>query len=149
MYTINFVETKDVFSLIELSRRTIRENYSSFLGKELVENFIESGMADNEITSGLKDMLVLKNENEIIGFCVWKEELLHLLMIDPKYQGKGLGTYFLSEMSKEKKKQYETLYLESFEKNLKANHFYEKNNWTAYKSEIIEELGLKKIFYKM
>lgn len=148
MYKINFAEKKDMSALIELSRRVIRENYSVFLGEELVENFIESGMADDEVISNFETVLVLKNEEEIIGFCIWKEELLHLLMIEPKYQGKGAGTYFITEMCREKNRKYSNLYLESFEGNSQANNFYEKNGWTAYKTELIEGLGINKVFYK-
>jgi ribosomal-protein-alanine N-acetyltransferase len=73
--------------------------------------------------------LVLIVDNNLIGYAViWKIfEEFHIanIAIDPDFQGKGWGTYFLAEILKQAAKQKYCL-LEVRENNPAAIHIYEK-----------------------
>ena len=73
--------------------------------------------------------LVLAVDNKLIGYAViWKIfEEFHIanIAIDPNFQGKGWGTYFLTEILKQVTDQKYCL-LEVRENNLTAIHIYKK-----------------------
>ncbi len=147
-YTIKKAEPNDLTELTSLSRKTINEFFRPFMGDEAVDMFIDSGMADKEITDNLNETSILLNGGQIIGFCIWKENLLHLMMIDSDFHGTGAAQYFLDFMCAEKFRLYSELHLECFENNKRALSFYEKCGWSEYHTETDSDTGWKRIFYK-
>jgi GNAT superfamily N-acetyltransferase len=147
-YTIRKVTNNDKKTLVSLSRKTINSNFRSFMGDEAVDTFINSGMADKEITDNINNISVLQLNNEIIGLCIWKDNLLHLMMIDPDYQGSGAASYFIDHMSHEKLQEYDEIFLECFENNIRANAFYRKCGWIMYKKELDADFDWYRLFYK-
>lgn len=148
MYKVRKAINKDKEILIDISRRTINSNFRIFMGDEAVDGYIDSGMADEEIISNQENTYVLEINDIIVGLCVWKENLLHLIMIDPEYQKNGAGYYFIEQVTSEKLKKYDDVYLECFENNIEANKFYNKCGWKIYKSEVDDDFGWNKLFYK-
>lgn len=147
-YIIRKATDHDKEILILLSRKTISTNFPSFIGNEAVQEFINSGMADKEITDNIDETIVLEQNDEIIGLSIWKDNLLHLFMVDPNYQGSGAAGYFLEHISDVKLQEYEELYLECFENNLRANSFYKKCGWKIVGKELDREEGWYRFLYK-
>lgn len=147
-YNIRSAEKKGKEALMKISCDTINHNFRHFMGDEAVDNFIHSGMADHEIIENFSDITVLEEGHEIIGLCIWKESLLHLLMITPKKQGTGAASYFIQAMSQEKLKIYSKIYLECFEGNKRANAFYHKLGWEVFKKEWDAGTGWIRLFYR-
>jgi GNAT superfamily N-acetyltransferase len=105
-------------------------------------------MADKEITDNINNISVLQLNNDIIGLCIWKDNLLHLMMIDPDYQGSGAASYFIDHMSHEKLQEYDEIFLECFENNIRANAFYRKCGWIMYNKEFDADSDWYRLFYK-
>jgi RimJ/RimL family protein N-acetyltransferase len=51
-------------------------------------------------------------------------------------------------MSKVALKKYDEIYLECFEDNQRANHFYNKMGWEMYKIEVDADMGWNRLFYR-
>lgn len=118
------------------------------MGDKAVNSFINSGMADKEITDWIDKMLVLELDKKIIGLCIWKENLLHLIMIDPEFQGTGAASYFIKNICENRLKKYKEIYLECFEDNKRATTFYQKCGWEIYKKETDLDTGWNRLFYR-
>jgi len=147
-YTIRKVTNEDKNALMKLSIKTINSNFRPFMGDEAVDTFINSGMADKEIMDNINNISALQINMEIIGLCVWKDNLLHLMMIAPDYQGTGVASYFIEHMCREKLKEYDEIFLECFENNIRANAFYRKTGWIMYKKELDTDFNWYRLFYK-
>lgn len=85
----------DTETIKKISRKTIDNNYRSFLGNKGVNCFIESGASDQYIDENIDDCWVIVNDNKIIGFSVCKGNLIDLMRIDHNYHREGYGTTLL------------------------------------------------------
>jgi ribosomal protein S18 acetylase RimI-like enzyme len=70
------------------------------------------------------------------------------MMVDVQYHGRGLGTSVLRHVEEELFRMYETLVLESFKGNAKANSFYRRNGWVELRSFTDEQTGIDKIEFE-
>lgn len=140
-------EQNETAFLQEFSREVINKNYRTFLGDEAVDFFIGSGASDQYIAENINETLVAELDNKIVGICVCKENLIDLIMVKTELHGKNIGSTMLNQVSAELFQNYETIHLESFEANVKANRFYEKNGWEIDKTEADAETGGKRIYY--
>jgi ribosomal protein S18 acetylase RimI-like enzyme len=121
--------TADLAPLIELSHRTIRGSYRSFLGDEAVEAFLGSGSADRFIEENLGHCTVIVRNGAVVGYAVCRDNLIDLMMIDEAAHRQGLGTALLAHLEAMLSQRYGELRLDSFEKNDIANAFYLANGW--------------------
>ena len=144
---IRSAEKADKETLKAISRRTISANYRSFLGDESVEGFIGSGAADQYVDDNINQCSVILAEGDLVGFCVCKENLIDIMMIDHQFHRKGLGTQLLKHCEHMLFKTYDELKLESFEQNGKANSFYKKNGWLESKIYFDNASGVNKIIF--
>ena len=117
-YKVRKATKSDEKELCALSTEVINNNFPVFMAIDIIKNFINSGMADKEITDNIEhNILVMEDEKEIIGLAVWKESLLHLLMVAPRCQGSGAAVYFLDYMGGIKLREFGEIYLECFKEN--------------------------------
>lgn len=135
----------DVGVLQEISRRTIRADYASFLGEAAVEGFVGSGAADDYVAGCIDDCWVIVSDGKVVGYCVCKEGLIDLMMIDHEYHRRGLGSRLLKHCEEMLFEKYDEIRLESFEGNVKAKGFYEKNGWVGGRVYFDDEAGVNKI----
>ena len=147
-YIIEKAKTKDTEELLTLSRKVTNINSRTYLPKEMVDNFLQSDFFISEVTDNIDNMTVIKDKDKIIGLCVFIENKLQSLMLDPDYQNKGIATYFLQHLEEVYFKKYQELILECFAPNLKANNFYKKNNWILYQTVYDEDLDMHSNLYK-
>ena len=135
----------DIKTLQEISKRTIKEGYRSFLGEEVVASYIDSGEPDRYIEDHIDNCSVILLNNTIVGFSVCKKNIIDLMMIDSNFHRKGLGSILLQFNEEKLFKEYSELKLESFEKNDKANNFYIKNGWLEISR--FQDSGINKILF--
>ena len=60
----------DVNALITLSRKTISDSYSSFLGEKAVAAYIQSGAVDEYVADNIQECAVVEQDGEIVGYSV-------------------------------------------------------------------------------
>jgi GNAT superfamily N-acetyltransferase len=132
--------------ILVMAKDIILNNYISFLDKESIDNFINSKQCDKEIIDNVKNCEIMKLKNICIGFSITIENKIHLIMVDRKYQNKGHGTNLLKYIENKLFEKYNEIELQTFEKNITANNFYNKNGWK--KSEEINMDGMKLYKYK-
>ncbi|MHC4933401.1 MAG: GNAT family N-acetyltransferase [Planctomycetota bacterium] len=137
----------DADALIALSRRTIRASYGAFLGRDAVRAYLESGAADRYVEESIGRCVVILRGEEIVGYAVWREELIDLMMIDHAVHRQGLGTILLRQVEAALFRTHEELRLESFEANESANAFYVKNGWRERSRYFDRASGGNKIVY--
>ena len=139
----------DISVLTDISVRTIAAEYCSFLGKAAVDAYLKSGMVEQYVEGCVADCIVITGDKQPVGFCVCKQQLIDLMMIDQVYHRMGLGTKLLQHCERVLFARYGEIRLESFAGNDKANRFYRKNGW--HESEVLFDpaSGSEKIiFYK-
>ncbi len=149
-YSIRKANTNDTKILIDIAEKVTEYNFKSFIDITIIDEYIKNKEAEKLIKNHIKqtDTLIDKDTSNIIGFCVWDKPQIQMLMIHPLFQGTGAAGYFINEMVKDKFKTYNTLYLESFKENSRANSYYEKMGWDKYKTRLDEELNLNRVYYK-
>jgi GNAT superfamily N-acetyltransferase len=130
--------------VLEIARDIIQNNYSSFLDKSMIDNYIKSGLSDKEIIDNMDNCWVIQNDKDCIGFSILLNNKIHLMMINRKYQKQKYGTSLLNIMEDRLFEKYETIELQSFAENTIANNFYEKHHWN--KISIKDNGGL--VFYQ-
>jgi ribosomal protein S18 acetylase RimI-like enzyme len=143
---IRKANTADIKTLQEISRRTIKESYRSFLGEEAVTSYIDSGESDRYIEDNIDNCSIIILNKTIVGFSVCKKNIIDLMMIDSNFHRKGLGSILLQSKEEKLFKEYSELELESFEKNDKANNFYVKNGWIEISR--FHDSGINKILFR-
>ena len=140
-------QENEVTFLQDFAKDIINKNYRSFLGDEAVDYFIESGASDEYMLQNRDDIIVALLNDEIVGICICKEDTIDLIMVHSEMHRQGIGSHFINKISEELLKKYNKIYLESFENNLKANSFYDKNGWNKDKIVFDEEVGLNRLYY--
>ena len=134
---IEKARSDDISALQGIARWVIQHNYTPFLGHDNVTGFIESGQSDKEIENGIEHCHVMWQSETIIGYTVFTEELLHIIMIDVPYQHKGYGAELLAYAEREMFKHNSLIKLQTFEKNTPTICFYEKKGWAKKGMEYI------------
>lgn len=129
----------DAPALKEIAQRVIRTNYVSFLGIDATTAFIESGMSDQEIEAGLDHCTLVVLEEQILGFAITHEEVLHVIMIDVPFQHAGYGAALLSHIEAKLFSHYNSIRLQTFEGNALSVQFYEKQGWVIRQREEVPE----------
>ena len=131
MISIKQINEKDIDLCYELDSNTI-----SLWSKEQWAN--EFKKEDTEIIG-----LLIKNL--VIGICVFQvvldEAQINYFVINPKFRGKGFGSYLMSYLIKKcEKLNLNKLLLEVSQSNCTAEKFYSRFNFST--------VGIRKNYYK-
>lgn len=144
---IRKASASDIPFLMDIARTTIRTSYRNFIGKERIDDYINSGASDQYILENISECEVLLLSEGIVGFCVCKGDLIDLMMIVDGFHRQGLGSQLLKYCEYKLFKNHSNIRLESFEGNGKANNFYKKNAWTEAGLRFDEVSGAHKIMF--
>ncbi len=142
---IRRAEHRDVTGLIELSLRTIRASYTSFLGGPAVEAFIGSGAVESFVLDNISIAFVVTIDTELAGYTVTNGNHIEELMIDAPFHRRGLGSLLLAHLEGVLFENHDTLVLESFRDNEQANAFYHKHGWQFTGAYRDEDFGVEMI----
>ncbi len=147
-YSFRSAKSDDAQTVKNIARQVITSNYTSFLGTEVVRNFIESGLSDKEIDDGMKHCTLMICDEKIIGFSITNDSLLHLIMIDTACQNKGYGSKLLTYIENILFDKYAKIHLQTFKENTTAVRFYLKNNWRITEETAVPELGKTMLLFE-
>ena len=95
--TIRPARENDRDALVALAIGTIRTNYTPFLDRDAVEEWIASGGVTEHVDAHLGACRVAEREGDIVGFCVTKGPLVEVLMVAPAHQRRGIGRVLLAD----------------------------------------------------
>jgi ribosomal protein S18 acetylase RimI-like enzyme len=147
-WRIRKAEVSDLEEMQAIARRTIDLCFRPFLG-DSVDEFIDSGESDRQVQLNLKECDVLLERQAIAAFCVYRDDLIHLLMVDVVAQRRGIGSRLLEHAEEQLfARGNETLRVETFEGNEQAIRFYLKNGWSLVGKQEDVELGFTKVLFE-
>ena len=142
-------QTGDLPSMQEIARRTIDQCYRSFLGDEGVDWFINSGASDRELQQHLSHCDVLLKDENTVGFAIYLEDLVHVMMVDANLHRAGLGSRLLAHVEQQLfARGHTTIQLETFEGNHQAINFYLKNGWSVTDRREDKEHGFVRVIFE-
>ena len=137
----------DLSIMQDIARRTIDKCYRSFLGDEGVDSFINTGESDRELRKHIEHCDVALREDTIVGFSIYFDDLIHLMMVDVCLHRTGIGSLFLAHTESQLfGRGNKTIRLETFEGNHQAINFYAKNGWIGTTKSKDEEYGFVRVF---
>ena len=119
-YRIRQALPEDEKEVLKIARKVTDKFTRTYLGDKAVDWYINSGCCDNDIKNDISNMLLLIEDEKIIGMMIWHGDLMHLLMIDSLYHGTGA-----------------------------ANSFYKKTGWIEYDKIPEEMTGGNRVSYMM
>ena len=137
----------DIDALIDLSLRTIRASYTSFLGAESVEAYIGSGAVEAFVRDGVARQLVAEADGSITGYGSTEDDLLELMMVDHRLHRRGIGRVLLAALETRLFTEHEAVRLDSFEDNEVANSFYLVNGWHETGRHADPEYGIRMVAF--
>ena len=136
---IRKAQSADLPIMQEIARRTIDKCYRSFLGNKGVDWFINSGESDRELQWHIDNCDVVNQENSIIAFSIYFEDLVHLMMVDVALHRTGIGSQGAHSEQQLFAHGNDTIRLETFEGNNHAINFYKKFGWSIT-DELVKSL---------
>jgi GNAT superfamily N-acetyltransferase len=145
MLTVRKALPGDIDALIALSTRTIGASYRSFLGDATVDAFLGCGAVAQYCRDHIDGCIVLADGGRILGWCVTKDNLIDLMMIDADHHRQGLGSALLKHAEDTLFESHGELTLESFEQNDQANRFYARHGWRAVDRYFDADSGVYKV----
>ncbi len=139
----------DLAIMQDIARRTIDRSYRSFLGDEGVDSFIKSGESDRELQKHIENCDVALGEDVIVGFSIYFDDLIHLMMVDVRLHRTGIGSLLLAHSESQLfGRGHKTIRLETFEGNHQAINFYVKNGWIVTTESKDEEYGFVRVLFE-
>jgi len=146
---IRKARSTDLPIMQQIASRTIDKCYRSFLGDEGVDWFINSGESDKELQRHIDNCDVLTQDNTIVAFTIYLEDLIHLMMVDVSLHREGIGSRFLAHSERKLfKSGFSTIRLETFKGNHQAINFYQKNGWSITGKREDKEHGFIRVFFE-
>ncbi len=139
----------DLSIMQDIARRTIDGSYRSFLGDEGVDSFISSGESDRELQKHIENCDVALREDAIVGFAIYFDDLIHLMMIDIRLHRNGIGSLLLAHTESQLfARGHKTIRLETFEGNHQAINFYVMNGWIVTMKSKDEVYGFVRVYFE-
>ncbi|MCT8161963.1 GNAT family N-acetyltransferase [Pseudoruegeria sp. SHC-113] len=128
--TIRAALPEEAAALQAIACRAMDAGYRGFLGDKAVDYYLESGAADREIARGMGHAMVAVTGGAATGFSVVLDDLLHLLIVDPPAQRRGLGAALLGAAETAiAQAGHATARLEIHAGNTAASAFYAAHGW--------------------
>ncbi|MDM8536309.1 ribosome small subunit-dependent GTPase A [Desulfobacterales bacterium HSG17] len=145
--TIQKTIIKDLRTLKKLTKNVISNQYTTFLKANDVGTYLNSGASDREIDKGWRKGWTIRIDGRICGYSLCHKSMIHVMMIDPDWQRKGLGTALMQHCQTELLQNYDEINLECFKENQSACDFYQKNGWAIREIRKDHATGLHRIFF--
>ena len=143
--TIRPARDNDRDALVALAIRTVRTNYTPFLGRDAIETWIARGGVMEHVDTQLGACCVAEHDGDVVGFYVTKGPLIDLLMVAPAHQRHGIGCILLADAEARLFAEHAAIRLESFADNSAANAFYMSQGWQRDESADGQDAGFRTI----
>ncbi|RBL92193.1 GNAT family N-acetyltransferase [Chitinophaga flava] len=142
MYRVKSTTVADIPVIQELSKRIWKPTYKSILEPEQVDYMIDMMYSTASLTKQITELqhkyIILQDDKRPIGYASYSPTdtegvyKLHKIYLDPSYQGKGVGRFFLDTVIRQVKKLGATILELDVNRYNKARFFYEKMGFTVY-----------------
>ena len=127
---IRKAKKSEIDAIVKIANNAFDTLYRPFLGDYNVNWYINNAELKKEIVKHFSDLHVLTLNDKIVGFIIYFENFIHIMMIDTKEHHSGLGSFFLNSVETILFEKYNTIKLQSFVGNTIATNFYLKNGWS-------------------
>ncbi len=145
---IRKAQADDLAKMQCIARQAIDMCYRSFLGDEGVDWYINSGESDRELEKHIGNCDVLLQDDTIIAFSIYFDDLIHLMMVDESRHHEGLGSHLLRYAEQQLFTDHDVLCLNTFDGNEQAISFYLRNGWSETHSEEDSEHDFVRRFFE-
>lgn len=139
---------QDLATIHAIARRTVDVCYRPFLGNDGVDWYLGSGASEGELGLYLDELNILTDGDEIVGFSIFLDGRIHLMMVDVRRQRAGLGATLLAHAEQTMFAERERIHLETFQGNAQAIAFYEKHGWREVRRQPDPEHGFVRVFFE-
>lgn len=119
--------------IVQLANKTFEASYRSFLGDHNLDWYIKNSELKKELVNHFDDLHVLSLGEKIVGYIIYFDNFIHIMMIDTTEHNAGLGSYLLNTVETRIFESHDSIKLQSFVGNEVATSFYLKNGWTKGK----------------
>jgi len=146
-YKIEKFNINDLDELHSLIVHTIKSCYFEYYPKEAIEYFISYTSKEGiEKDSADGYIIVIRNENEIIGTGTLINTHIKRVFVNPTYQGKGYGKIIMNELEEQAKKNgYKIVEIHS---SLFAKKFYDSIGYKMFKIGKIKVENNEILYYQ-
>jgi GNAT superfamily N-acetyltransferase len=119
----------DADALIELSRRTVDVCYRSFLGDDEANRLITDGRLEQFVHDGLSGSVVITCDDRPRGYAQCEDNLIRMLIVDARWQRRGLGSRLLRELESRLFLRQARLWTENDARNRAGIAFATRHGW--------------------
>ncbi|MBT3319922.1 MAG: GNAT family N-acetyltransferase [Clostridia bacterium] len=139
--TIRKADADDIKQMKLIAADVGFKNYVPFLGQSNVDEYLGSGLLEKDIEEHLASTVVCEFEEQIVGMCAFWDDFVHVLLVKYAFQGGGFGKALLDYAQSQMFENNAVIKLETFEKNVAAIAFYQKNGWKVVGSRYSEYIN--------
>ncbi|MBC9930310.1 GNAT family N-acetyltransferase [Chitinophaga qingshengii] len=142
MYRVKSTSVADIPVIQELTERIWKPTYKSILEPAQIDYMIDMMYSTASLTKQLTELnhkfIVLQDNKRPIGYASYSPTdtegvyKLHKIYLDPSYQGKGVGRFFLDTVCRQVKNLGATILELDVNRYNKARFFYEKMGFSTY-----------------
>jgi GNAT superfamily N-acetyltransferase len=126
---VRAAEPADADALIELTRRTVDVCYRPFLGDDEADRLITDGRLEQFVHDGLSGCVVITCDDRPRGYARCEDNLIRLLIIDERWQRRGLGSRLLGEVESRLFLRRARLWTENDARNRAGIAFATRHGW--------------------
>lgn len=119
----------DADALVELSLRTVDVCYRPFLGDDEADRLIADGKIEQFVHDSLSGCVVIACDDRPRGYARCEDNLIRLLMIDERWQRRGLGSRLLREVESRLFRRQARLWTENDARNRAGIAFCTRHGW--------------------
>lgn len=130
-FSIKAARKEQVDLFPALAKHTILTCYPAIIGLEAVEGYARSGLIETFFQENWRSTLCCYLDDALIGMGAATEDRVDLMIIVPEHHRTGAGSVLLAALETVLFEAHETIWLDSFEKNIQAVNFYLKNGWAV------------------
>lgn len=142
MYRVKSTSVADIPVIQELTERIWKPTYKSILEPAQIDYMIDMMYSTASLTKQFTELnhkfIVLQDDKRPIGYASYSPTdtegvyKLHKIYLDPSYQGKGVGRFFLDTVCRQVKNLGATILELDVNRYNKARFFYEKMGFSTY-----------------
>jgi ribosomal protein S18 acetylase RimI-like enzyme len=146
---IRHAEPSDAEEIHDVALKSWKDTYSHILSEEAIKEVIEDWYSVKELQEQTEHPIfyIAEESDEVVGFVHATvgdgKATLHRIYLDPKYQGKGIGSKLYEKAENDIRQKADKIELEVLAENKKGNSFYQKQGFKKQETEEVELKGEK------
>ena len=126
---IRKAKRSEIEEIVQLANKTFNASYRSFLGDYNVDWYINNSELKKDLIIHFDELHVLTLDKKIVGYIIYFDNFIHIMMIDNTEHNAGLGSFLLNTVEARIFESHDSIKLQSFVGNKVATNFYLKNGW--------------------